>query len=214
MNRAKGELAKTPNSSGDAPAASVTRHSRKRPHLTPKREYFDVRRAISSWSSEQLDRLQPWEYFADTSLISIPKSAEEMTRRIENNADLFRTNYGMIFVVILAGCVVSSMAQVMSIVAVGAVCAALSLHEDVETAFLWGRRLPMTKNQRLLAAALVALPLLCAADFFSTVFWSLGAIMVIATTHAAVHAGLGSPIKSLHKNVPENTEKGDVMGHL
>ncbi|KAL1441452.1 hypothetical protein MTO96_001089 [Rhipicephalus appendiculatus] len=143
------------------------------------------------------------------SLISIPKSAEEMTRRIENNADLFRTNYGIIFVVILAGCIVSSMTQVVSIVAVGAVCAALSLHEDVETASLWGKRLPMTKNQRLGAAALLALPLLCAADIFSTVLWSLGTIMVIATTHASVHAGLGAPIKSLHKNVPENPEKGE-----
>ncbi|KAH7979024.1 hypothetical protein HPB49_007787 [Dermacentor silvarum] len=215
MNREHGEVQASPNSrpasSGDA---KVTYYvlPRRRLCSTSRQDHFDVHRAIVSWTCEQLHRAQPWKDFADTSKFSIPKSAQEVTKRIQSNVDRFRCNYVIIFVGILAACVVSSVALVASIAVVGAVCAVFKVHHDDKTE-VRGTRLVLTKNHRLIAATLVALPILYAADISSAVVWSFEAIAVISLVHATLYARRGSPNKSVARKVPHVPEKGDNMGH-
>ncbi|KAH7966260.1 hypothetical protein HPB49_014878 [Dermacentor silvarum] len=221
MNCEQGDIGESlnssPNSSGNAPATSRA----PTPPLpqkclfssSPKKEDFDLRHAIVTWSSKQINRAQPWKHFADTAKFSIPRSAQEVADRIQWNVGRFSSNYGVLFVVILAGYVMSSVELVVSVVAVAAVCAAFKLHQDDESAALWGTRLMLSKNHRLVAAALVALPLLHAADIWSAVLWSVSAILAIGTVHATLYTGLGSPNKFARK-LPDTSEEGDIMGHL
>nr|XP_050049686.1 prenylated Rab acceptor protein 1-like [Dermacentor andersoni] len=196
MNREQDEVQESlnpnPMSSADAPATFRVK-ARRRLSSTPIQEVFDFHRTAVSWFSEQLDREQPWKDFADTTKFSIPKSAQEVTNRIRSNVDRFRCNYVTIFFGILACCDMSIVALVASIVAVGAVCAVFKLHHRGETAVVWGTRLALTKSHRMIAATLVAMPLLYAADIMSAVVCSFGAIAVIVMVHATLYAKLGSP---------------------
>lgn len=215
MHREQGDIGESlnssPKSSGNAPAttrAPTPAPPRKRLSPAPREENFDVRRAVVSWSSEQLNRAEPWTCFADTAKFSIPKSVQEVSNRVQSNADRFRGNYGVLFVVILACRVTSSVELVASMAAVAAVCAALKLHRNDETAAVLGTRLTLGKNQRIAAAALVAFPLLYAADLWSAVTWSVGVIVVIGTLHATFYTGLGASSKFAQKlpDIPEGGE--------
>ncbi|XP_049527198.1 prenylated Rab acceptor protein 1-like [Dermacentor silvarum] len=201
MNREHGEVQESPNSrptsSGDA---RVTYYvlPRRRLCSTSRQDDFDVHRAIVSWTCQELRRAQPWKEFVDTTKFSLPKSSQEVTTRIQSNVHRFRCNYSIIFVGILAACVMSNVALVASIVAVGAVCAVFKLNHDNEIQ-VWSTSLVLNKNHRLIAATLVALPLLYAADISSAVLWSFGAITVIGLVHATLYARRGSPNKSVAK---------------
>ncbi|KAH7938076.1 hypothetical protein HPB49_019646 [Dermacentor silvarum] len=166
-----------------------------------------------TWFSQQLSQAQPWQHFADAAKFSVPKAAQVVADRIRLNVGHFRCNYGVIFLVILVCCVMSSLELVGSVVLVAGVCVALKLNEDVETVAVWGTRLELDKNQRLAAAALVALPLLCAADIWSAVVWSAGATVVIGAAHATLHAGPCSPGKFV-KTLPDIPEEGDNINNL
>ncbi|KAH7966756.1 hypothetical protein HPB49_019219 [Dermacentor silvarum] len=217
MNCEQGDIGESlnssPNTSGDAPAPTPPLPQKRLSLSPPKKEDFDLWRAIVTWSSEQINRAQPWKHFADFAKFSIPRSAQEVADRIQSNVGRFSSNYGVLFVVILAGYVMSSVELVVSVVIVAAVCAAFKLHLDDETAALWGTRLMLSKNHRLVAAALVALPLLHAADIWSAVLWSVGAILAIGAVHATLYTGLGSPNKFAAK-LPDTSGEGDIMGHL
>ncbi|KAH7966407.1 hypothetical protein HPB49_016091 [Dermacentor silvarum] len=215
MDREQGDIGESlnsrPKSSGDAPATSrepTPALPRKRPCSSAKEEDFDVRRAIVSWSNEQLNRAQPWKHFVDTARFSVPKSAQDVAKRIQSNVDRFRINYGILFVVILTGYIMSSLELAASFAVVAAVCAALKLHHNDETAAVWGTRLVLSKNHRLIAVAFVALVLLYAADFWSAVMWSVRAIVAIGTVHATLNAGSGSRHKLRNKlpDIPEEDE--------
>lgn len=215
MNHEQAEVGESlnarPKSSGDAPANIRVRPPTS-PFSTPEQDDIDVRRAIVSWTIEQLDRAQPWEQFADTTKFSIPKSAQEVTNRMQWNVERFRSNYGVLFVVILAGFVMSSMALVVSVTAVAAVCAAFKLHQDEEVAAVWGTGLMLSMNHRLVVAALVALPLLQAADIWYAIMWSIASIVAIGAVHATLYAG--SPNKPFAEKLPGTPAEGDVSGHL
>ncbi|KAH7966409.1 hypothetical protein HPB49_016093 [Dermacentor silvarum] len=220
MDREQGDIGESlntrPKSSDDAPATSrapTPALPRKRLCSSTKGEDFDVRRAIVSWSNEQLNRAQPWNHFVDTARFSVPKSAQDVAKRIQSNVDHFCINYSILFVVILAGYVMSSLELLASFAVVAAVCAALKLHHDDETAAVWGTRLVLTKNHRLIAAAFVALVLLYAADFWSAVTWSVGAIVAIGTIHATLYTGPGSS-KKFARKLPDIPEEGDIMGNI
>ncbi|XP_065299544.1 prenylated Rab acceptor protein 1-like [Dermacentor albipictus] len=219
MDREQGDIGESlnyrPKSSGDASATSrpPTPVVRKRMPSSAKEEDLDVRRAILSWFSEQLNRAQPWELFVDTAKYSIPWSVQEVVKRIQTNVDRFRSNYGILFVVILTGYVMSSLELVGAIAMVAAVCVALKLHEDDETAAVWGTRLVLSKNQRLAAAALAALVPLYAADFWSAVMWSAGAIVATGMVHATLYTGLDSS-KKVGNKLPDIPEEGDNMGNI
>ncbi|KAH7979724.1 hypothetical protein HPB49_010734 [Dermacentor silvarum] len=210
MAREQGEVGEfvnaRPKSSGDAPAA-CRRRGRRRLFSTPKQgvENCDRRGAVGS---QHLKRTQPWMDFADTTKFSIPKSTEEVISRMKSNVDHFCINYGVIFLVILASCFVTSISLVVSVIVVGAVCAALNLHDNDEAAVQWGTRLMVSKKHRLGAAALVALPLLHAADIWAAVIWSLSAALVIAIVHSTLYAELGS-----HKSFAKNRDD-DIMDPL
>ncbi|KAH6920390.1 hypothetical protein HPB50_028622 [Hyalomma asiaticum] len=113
----------------------------------------------------------------------------------ECNAELFRSNYGLIFVAILVRCIVTNVSQLLSIVAVVAVCIAFRIHENNETVLLWGYGPAMSKNHRLAAAALVAWLIFRAADVFVTVARSACVSAEIAMVHATLFAGPGTHIK-------------------
>ncbi|XP_075535296.1 prenylated Rab acceptor protein 1-like [Dermacentor variabilis] len=220
MNREQGDIGECLNSSsyssGDAPATSrapTLPLPQKRLSSSPKQEDFDLRRAVVSWSSDQINRAQPWKDFADTAKFSIPKSAQEIADRVQSNVGRFHRNYGVLFIVILAGYVMSSVELVVSVAVVAAVGAALKLHQDDESAAVWGTKLVLSKNHRLVAAALVAVPLLYVADIWSAVLWSIGAIVAIGVVHATLYTCPGSPNKFTRK-LPDTFEEGDIMGHL
>ncbi|KAH7962690.1 prenylated Rab acceptor protein 1 [Rhipicephalus sanguineus] len=179
-------------SSGDAPAtARAPTPALPHKHLSSssKEQDLDFQRAVMAWSSEQLNRAQPWKHFADTAKFSMPKSAQEMTNRIRSNADHFRTNYGIIFVVILVIYVMSSVQHLVSVAAVVAVGAALKLHQDDDSAAVWGTRLMIGKNQRLAGVSFVALLLLYTACFWSAIVWSVGLVVAIGIPDATLYAG-------------------------
>nr|XP_054933353.1 prenylated Rab acceptor protein 1-like [Dermacentor andersoni] len=219
MNREQSDIGEclnsSPNFSGDAPATSRAPTPpllQKRLSSPPKKEDFDLRRTVVSWSSERINHAQPWKDFADTAKFSIPKSAQEVADRIQSNVGRFHSNYGVLFVAILAGYVMSSVELVVSVAVVATVCVALKLHQDDESAAVWGTKLVLTKNHRLIVAAFVAVPLLYAADIWSAVLWSIGAIVAIGTVHATLYTGPGSPNK-FAKRVPDIPEEGDIIGH-
>ncbi|KAL1421253.1 hypothetical protein MTO96_023230 [Rhipicephalus appendiculatus] len=170
-------------------------HCRKRLSSTPVHKGFDIRHAIVTWLVEQYNRMQEWDDFMDYTVLSVPMSVQQLTSRVQNNADIFFTNYALVFVFILAYFIVTSVLQLASVVAVCAVFGALKLHEDGETAFIWGTRLQMSSNRRLIAAAFVAWLLLGAAGMFATIVRSFGAIVAFSIVHATLYGGLVSPIK-------------------
>ncbi|KAH7980597.1 hypothetical protein HPB49_017418 [Dermacentor silvarum] len=170
---------------------------------------FDIRRTVISWFSNHLNRAEPWEEFADTAQFSIPKSAQEVTNRIQWNVERFRSNYGILFAVILVGCVMSSLTLMVTIAAVWAMCAALKVHVDDEAVSVLGRKLMLTKNHRQIVAMLVAFSLLYAADIWSAITWSLGVTAAICTIHASVCAELDCPIKYFSSKRPRDLEEGD-----
>ncbi|XP_065289774.1 prenylated Rab acceptor protein 1-like [Dermacentor albipictus] len=219
MNGEEGDIGEclnsSPNFSGDAPATSRARTlplPQKRLSSSPKTEDFDLRRAVVSWSSDQINHAQPWKDFADTAKFSVPKSAQEVADRIQSNVGRFQSNYGVLFVAILVGYIMSSVELVVSVAVVATVCAALKLHQDDESAAVWGTKLVLSKNHRLIAATFVAVPLLHAADIWSAFLWSIGAIVAIGTVHATLYTGLGSTNK-FAKRVPDIPEEGDIIGH-
>lgn len=173
----------------------------------PIMDDFDIRRTIVSWLRKHLNRAEPWEKFADTAQFSIPKSAQEVTNRIQWNVERFRSNYGILFAVILGGCVMSSMVLMVSVAAVGAVCAALRVHHDDEIVSMLGTRLMLTKNHRQVVAGLVAFALLYAADVWSAITWSLGVIAAVSIIHASLYEEFDYPNKSSKR--PEDLEEGD-----
>uniref|UniRef100_A0A131YN06 PRA1 family protein n=1 Tax=Rhipicephalus appendiculatus TaxID=34631 RepID=A0A131YN06_RHIAP len=216
MDREQGDVGWSLKSSGDAPdtaRAPTPAFPRKRLSSSSKEQGFDFRGAVMTWSSEQLNRVQPWKNFADTTKFSIPKSAQEMTNRIRSNADHFRTNYGIIFLLILAVYVMSSVQLLVSVALVVAVGAALKLHEDDDIAAMWGTRIMLSKNERLAAMTFVALLLLYATDFWSAIMWSIRVVVVIGITHATLYTGLSSSVKSARK-LPDIPEEADIVGHL
>ncbi|XP_065289775.1 prenylated Rab acceptor protein 1-like [Dermacentor albipictus] len=192
------------------PSANTFVASRSDSTRIPKKDDFDIRRGVVSWFSEQIKRTQPWKHFADTAKFSIPKSAQEVANRILSNVDGFRSNYGVTFVAILASYVMSN---VVSVTVVAAVCAALKLHQDVESGAVWGTKLVLSKNHRLIAATLVVVPLLYVAEIWSAVLWSIGSSLAIVTVRATLYTGHGSTNKFARK-LPDTSEEGDIVGHL
>ncbi|KAH7966772.1 hypothetical protein HPB49_019297 [Dermacentor silvarum] len=98
---------------------------------------------------------------------------------------------------------------VVSVAVVTAVCATLKVHQDNETAAVWGTRLMLSKNQKTAATALVALPIMYVADIWSAGMWSILAIVVIGTVHAILYTELGSP-DTFTRKLPDIPEEGDI----
>ncbi|KAL3218361.1 hypothetical protein MRX96_031554 [Rhipicephalus microplus] len=117
----------------------------------------NVRRFIGTWLVNQYNQLQEWDDFTDFTALSIPFSVHELKSRVKNNVALFFPNYGVIFVFILARFIIASLWKLASVVAVSAVFWALKLHEDEDTAFVWGTGLQVSAEHRLLVAAFVDL---------------------------------------------------------
>ncbi|XP_075734804.1 uncharacterized protein LOC119187540 isoform X1 [Rhipicephalus microplus] len=155
----------------------------------------NVRRFIGTWLVNQYNQLQEWDDFTDFTALSIPFSVHELKSRVKNNVALFFPNYGVIFVFILARFIIASLWKLASVVAVSAVFWALKLHEDEDTAFVWGTGLQVSAEHRLLVAAFVAWLLLGAADMFATVIWSLGYVVAFAMVHATMYGGMVSPVR-------------------
>lgn len=191
--------------------------ARKRPPLSPKKEEFDVRRTVVSWSSEQLSQLQPWKHFLDTAKLTIPKSANEFAERVQANIERFRSNYGILFIGLLACYVAFTPALLLGVMATVALCAALRLHLDDDTAPLLGTSLALSKNQRLVMAGTLALPLLYFTDLWSGLVCSFAISLVLGIIHATLFSGQG-PVKSASSKklpeIPEIPGDGDMSGHL
>lgn len=176
-----------PKPSGDDPA-TFRAPLRRRLFSSPLKE--DFRRNVVSWFTKQLNHAEPWDVFADTTQFSIPKSAQEVTHRIQWNMERFRRNYGILFAVIMVGCIMSSMTLMVTVAAVGAVCAVLRVQHDEETVAVLGSKLMLSKNHRQVLAALVAFTLLYASDIWSTITWSLGVIAAVSSAHASLYGQL------------------------
>ncbi|KAK8786452.1 hypothetical protein V5799_023768 [Amblyomma americanum] len=210
----------SPKSTGDAATFSRTgtpMPARKRPSLSPKKEDFDVRRILVSWSTEQLSQLQPWKLFLDTGKFSIPKSSHDIGERIHGNFDRFRSNYGVVFFGLLACYVVFTPALLVGVAVAVAVCAALKVHLDDDTALLLGTSLALSKNQRLVLAGTLALPLLYFTDLWSGLICSFATSMALGMIHATLFSGLGPAKTASSKKLPEIPEipgDGDISGHL
>lgn len=185
----------SPKFSGDAQAPPINN--------------FDIRRTVISWFSNHLNRAEPLESFADTAQFAIPKSAQEVTHRIQWNMERFRRNYGILFVIIMVGCIMSSMTLMVTVAAVGAVCAVLRVQHDEETVAVLGSKLMLSKNHRQIVAMLVAFSLLYAADIWSAITWSLGVTAAICTIHASVCAELDCPKKYFSSKGPHDLDEGD-----
>ncbi|XP_037273822.2 uncharacterized protein LOC119166140 [Rhipicephalus microplus] len=220
MDREQGDvgwlLNSSPKSAGDAPAtapAPTPALPQKRLFSSSKKQGFDFRGFVLTWFDEQLKRVQPWDHFTDTAKVSIPKSAQEMTNRIQSNANHFRTNYGIIFLIILTVFVISSIQLFMSVAVIAAVGAALKVYEDDDVTAVWGTRIMLSKNERITALVFVTFLLLYTADFMSAMKWSFGIFMAIGITHATLYAGVSSSVKSA-TNLPDVTDEGDIMEHL
>lgn len=176
-----------------------------------KGEDFDIQRSIASWFREQYNQALPWDQFADAAKLSMPKSAQEFSDRMSSNVRLFLRNYGILFVTILAGYVMTSAVLVVSFAVVVAVCAALKLHQNDESVAVLGTTLTMNKNHRLTVAASVAVLFLIAADIRSAIVWSAGTTLAIGTIHATFYQGNGFP--NVVEKLPDTAGEGDGPIH-
>ncbi|KAH7961540.1 hypothetical protein HPB52_009963 [Rhipicephalus sanguineus] len=118
MKKRRADVGEIPNCrmklSGDAFVIIRARSPmspRKRTSMPQENAEFGVRRAIGSLSSEQLNHTHPWKDFVDTSKLSTTKSTQEVGSRTPSNVDRF---HAVIFVAILASCVMSSVQAVVS----------------------------------------------------------------------------------------------------
>lgn len=217
MNREQGDMGDPINSAlksaGDASMGvrvGTPMPLRKRVSVPPRNEDFDLRRTVITWTSEQLERVQPWKTFADAAKLSFPKSAPETSQRLKMNMDRFRSNYGILFLGILSCYVVACPMLLMTVAATVGVGAALKVHLDEDNAALWGTGVMLTKNQRTAVAASVALPLLYIMDIGSAVVWSLVASLALATIHATLFSEQWIPKPSGPKKLADIPEEGDM----
>ncbi|XP_064472719.1 prenylated Rab acceptor protein 1-like [Ornithodoros turicata] len=168
-----------------------------------KKDDFDPRRLVISWTCDQIARIQPWKEFFDTNTVTLPNTTQEIGRRIPINLDRYRSNYGVIFLFLLAFCFMSTPARAAGVAAVVALCAALRLHVDEDTTAVLGTGLVLGKLHRAGIALFVSLPLLYALDLWSSLVWSGTACLFLTLGHASLHqAAPLAPAKKL-EDIPE-----------
>lgn len=160
--------------------------SRKRLSYSRKDD-FDPRKLVISWTMEQLGRVQPWKPFMDIGKISVPKTIQEVGRRVHANVDHFQSNYGIIFVALVACCVLASPGLLLGVLGSGCICGFLKVHTDEESVILLNSGMKLSKVQRAAIAASLVLPILYAVDAWSAVIWSFAACLGVSLLHASFH---------------------------
>ncbi|XP_032940367.1 prenylated Rab acceptor protein 1 isoform X4 [Catharus ustulatus] len=138
---------------------------------------------VTQWLEARRAALRPWGSFLDQRRFGAPRDLGELWRRLGHNGERFQSNYVVLFLGLVAYCLITSPLLLLALgVFVGAAVAVRVRAREAPLVLL-GREL--SPAHQLGVAAGVSLPLFWLAGAGSAVFWVLGAALVFLGSHAA-----------------------------
>ena len=154
------------------------------PQTTKMTEPQTMLSKAKSFLAEQRKSLAPWSEFAATP--SNPKTVGEATKRVLYNVDKFKSNYVVVILLLAAYAIVTSPLLLFSIALVYAGLTFASMRTNDGPLLLFGKQ--YTSQDLTRATLILAVPLLYLSSATSTLFWLIGASLVVVLAHGALIA--------------------------
>lgn len=154
------------------------------------------------WIASKHSKVKPWAEFFNPRNFSLPRGAGDVTSRLFGNVQLFQSNYLFVFLGLIVYCIVTNPTLLFALAFCFGAWWFIAVRNNSENVRLFGR--DTSAKELYLAIVLICIPLFYIAGAGSTVFWIIGASVVLIL----VHAGMMAPPSS-HKVVDE--EMGLVM---
>jgi hypothetical protein len=143
---------------------------------------FDKIKSGKDWIESKRASLKPWSRFFELRRVSLPKSAGEATGRIAQNLSTFQSNYVFICLGLVAYCVVTNPMLMFAIALCFGVWWYVSIKNNGQTVKILNREI--SPKEIYIALFVIAIPLFYFSAAGSTVFWLIGASLVVILTHS------------------------------
>lgn len=139
----------------------------------------------------RLATLRPWSEFGSSQNFSKPKTLAEVSGRLAKNIRYFATNYTLVFLSLLAYCLITSPLLLFAVIfALGGAAAILHFKEKDTQVIVGGKTLGV--REQIAALVGVSIPLFWIASAGSVVFWllgMLGRVSILLTCYLTMFRG-------------------------
>jgi len=146
---------------------------------------------IKDWFKERRSEVKPWGEFFNTRKFVRPSNASEATSRLVSNVRVYQANYIMICMLMTFYCILTSPLLLIGLTMSVGGCLYISTKGQGKTIKLFGKEFSTIQQYGLVF--LICMPLFFFASAGSTVFWIIGASMVIIGAHAVMISASTTP---------------------
>lgn len=139
-------------------------------------------KASRDWVQGKHASVRPWAEFLDLRRVSRPQGMGDATKRLISNIHRFQSNYVFVFLGLVLYCVVTNPTLLFALAFCAAAWWFVAVKNKGENIAIFGRD---TSSKELYALlGVIAVPLFYFAGAGSTVFWIIGASVVVILVHA------------------------------
>lgn len=137
-----------------------------------------------TWIQKKHAGVRPWSEFFNPQYLSRPKGSGDAVKRVLTNVGRFQSNYLFVFLGLVIYCIVTNPTLLFAVAFCVAVWWFMSIKNKGENIKLLGRE--TSAAEVYLVVGVVMIPVLYFAGAGSTVFWIIGASVVVVLVHALV----------------------------
>lgn len=141
---------------------------------------------LKEWFKAKRSEVKPWGDFFNTRKFIRPANASEASSRLISNVRLYQANYLIICILMTLYCIITSPLLLIGITMSIGGCAYISTRGQGKTIRIFGKEFSTMQQYGLVF--LICTPLFFLASAGSTVFWIIGASLVIICAHAIMLA--------------------------
>jgi hypothetical protein len=135
-----------------------------------------------TWIQKKHAGVRPWSEFFNLRYVSRPKGSGDAIKRILSNVARFQSNYLFVFLGLMVYCIVTNPVLLFALAFCVAVWWLMAIKNKGENIKLLGRE--TSAMEMYMVVGVIMIPVLYFAGAGSTVFWIIGASVVVVLVHA------------------------------